>query len=71
MATAWLLPVAAPLLTLKDTSNLLQAVLVTHVLSSSLHVYVVGSVRSVDTSSFVSNPEPHVEIVTSVSMVAV
>lgn len=54
------------MLTLKDTSSLLQAVLAVHALSSSLHMYVPGSLRFVDTSSLVSKPEPHVEIVTSV-----
>lgn len=41
-------------LTLKDTSSLLHAVFVTQDLSSSLHMYVVGSDRLVETNSFVS-----------------
>jgi len=58
-------------LTSKLTSSLLQAVFVTQDRSSSLHMYVLGSLRFVDTSSLVSKPEPHVDMVTSVSRAGV
>lgn len=42
--------------------------LLAHVLSSSLHRYVLGSAGLVDTMSLVSKPEPHVLMVASTSL---